>query len=87
MVLCLTYAFSGEKQIKECAGALKYEGLICHPDLMNGIGGLGFKGQEGNSQDKKSRCLKHSDLFAVPYIDKSLRLKVISDNNSLSLFF
>lgn len=40
-----------------CIGALKIRRAYMPSDLMNGIGSLGFKGQEGNSQDKKSRCL------------------------------
>lgn len=37
--------------------AVRQLGLICHPELMNGIGLWGFKGERINLQNKKMTCL------------------------------
>ena len=62
-------------------------GLVCHPELRNRVGTWGFKGEVGNSQEGKSRCLVNQ-MFARP-CSKSFRLKkkkkVITDNCSLSV--
>lgn len=55
----------------ETQGQIEQLRFMCHPELRNGIGSWGFKGEEGNSQDDKSRylvirCLScHTDWYFI----------------------
>lgn len=47
-----------EPQRQETQGQVEHLKLVCHPELRNGTGAWGFKGESGsNSQDKDKSSL------------------------------
>ena len=49
---------------RETQGQVRQLRLTCYPELINGSGTWGFKGDKGNSKDNKSRCLV---IRCLPY--------------------